>query len=114
MRDPATTLSTHRQRSIADGLTTLAPLMPFADAEHVRAHAARLTRQNLSLGAALWLALVARVRHAHTEYDALLADGYDRDSARFFTREPANAVLMRWGCRREIAESDDEAEDGAA
>ena len=33
---------------------------------------------------AAWLSLVAYVRHALTDYDDLLGQGYDRDSARFF------------------------------
>ncbi len=54
--------------------------------------------------AAAWLSLVAYIRHALTEYDALLAEGYDPDSARFFVVEPMNEVLEGWGARRRVAE----------
>jgi Uncharacterized conserved protein len=33
---------------------------------------------------AAWLSLVAYVRHTFTDYDELLAEGYDPDSARHF------------------------------
>ena len=36
---------------------------------------------------AAWLSLVAYARHTLTDYDALLAQGYDRYSARFFVAE---------------------------
>jgi len=53
-----------------------------------------------------WLALVAYVRHALTEYDDLLDQGYDRDSARFFVAGEIEAVLTAWGVRRRIAAED--------
>ena len=56
--------------------------------------------------AAAWLSLVAYIRHAHTEYDSLLAEGYDQDSARFFVLEPMNEVLEAWGARRRVAEDE--------
>ncbi len=83
-------------------LRALAPLIPYSDSEPVLERAAKLAREDLSLGAALWLALVAHVRHRHTEYDALLAEGYDRDSARHFVVEETEAALTAWGCVRRI------------
>jgi hypothetical protein len=53
---------------------------------------------------AVWLSLVAYVRHVMTEYDALLADGYDVDSARFFVLDGTNAILEEWGIQRRVAE----------
>jgi hypothetical protein len=55
---------------------------------------------------AAWLSLVAYVRHALTEYDDLLAQGYDRDSARFFVAGDIQAVLERWGVARRLATGD--------
>ena len=51
---------------------------------------------------AAWLSLVAYVRHTFTDYDALLAQGYDRDSARHFVTEEMIEVLRGWGVRREL------------
>ena len=43
------------------------------------------------------LALVSYARHVFTDYDELLADGYDRDSARHFVLDDLNAALAAWG-----------------
>jgi hypothetical protein len=96
------TAPTRRNLDLRKALRVLAPLIPYADSEPVLERAARLTRAELSVGAALWLALVAHVRHRHTEYDALLADGYDRDAARHFVVDETEAVLRAWGCTRRI------------
>jgi hypothetical protein len=94
--------NTRRQTELRKALRQLAPMIPFSDSEPVLDRAARLTRADLSTGAALWLAIVAHVRHRHTEYDVLLADGYDRDAARHFVVDETEAVLRRWGCSRRI------------
>ena len=42
------------------------------------------------------------------DYDALLADGYERDAARFFVIDDMNAVLEHWGsARRVTGDADD-------
>lgn len=51
---------------------------------------------------AAWLSLVAYVRHALTEYDDLLAQGYDQDSARYFVADEIRAVLAGWGAKRTL------------
>jgi hypothetical protein len=52
---------------------------------------------------AAWLSLVAYVRHVLTDYDELLAEGYDQDSARFFVAAEIAAVLAEWGVRRKLS-----------
>ena len=52
--------------------------------------------------AAAWLSLVAYVRHVFTDYDELLATGYDQDSARFFVMAEMNERLAAWGVRRRL------------
>ena len=59
-----------------------------------------------SAEAAAWLSLVAYARHALTDYDELLEQGYDRDSARFFVAEEINDVLKGWGAKRSLSEQD--------
>jgi hypothetical protein len=51
---------------------------------------------------AAWLSLIAYARHALTEYDDLLKQGYDRDSARYFVADEINAILAEWGVARRI------------
>jgi hypothetical protein len=55
---------------------------------------------------AAWLSLVAYVRHVLTDYDDLLKQGYDQDSARYFVLDDMNAVLTDWGVRRELGTED--------
>ena len=52
--------------------------------------------------AAAWLSLVAYIRHVFTEYDDLLQQGYDEESARHFVAGDIEAVLSRWGSRRRL------------
>jgi len=55
-----------------------------------------------SAEAAAWLSLVAYARHVLTEYDELLDQGYDTESARFFVSEEIDQVLSGWGVRRRL------------
>jgi hypothetical protein len=100
---------TNRRRAIAKALTTLLPLAPYADTEKIRADAGRAHLHNLPPTIAVWLATIAHIRHAHTDYEKLLAEGYDRDSARFFVIEQTNIMLTRWRATR-LLDSDDEDE----
>jgi hypothetical protein len=60
--------------------------------------------QTASIETAAWLSLVAYVRHVLTDYDGLLAEGYDADSARYFVLDEINAILTEWGSRRLVAD----------
>ncbi len=96
-----------RRDHIEGVLRQLAPGIPRHEFEAVVDHA--LDSPGLRTAApeaAAWLSLVAYIRHALTEYDALLAEGYDPDSARFFVVEPMNEVLEGWGARRRVAEGE--------
>ncbi|MGB8817052.1 MAG: DUF2293 domain-containing protein [Rhizobiaceae bacterium] len=93
-------LSTKLQKEIAKALTALAPGIPYADAEAVRAHAASRHFRSYPPGISAWLSLVAHIRHHHTDYDAMLADGYDAASARHFVLNATNEVLTRWRATR--------------
>jgi len=56
--------------------------------------------------AAAWLALVSYVRHTLTEYDGLLEQGYDVESARHFVLAEMDEILKRWGVRRALKDND--------
>ncbi|WP_185985018.1 DUF2293 domain-containing protein [Aureimonas mangrovi] len=94
--------ATGRRRAIDRALTALLPRVPYLDAEAIRAATGRRHMRELSVDAALWLATLAHIRHAHTEYDALRDEGYGREEARFFVVEEVNAVLDRWGAGRRL------------
>lgn len=91
---------TGRQRAVARALTLLLPMVPYADAEEIRAAALAPHMKSLPASVSVWLAAVAHIRHRYTEYDRLLDGGYDRDSARHFTLEAVNARLTAWRATR--------------
>jgi hypothetical protein len=99
---------TERQRAIAKGLTLLIPLAPYADAEQIRQAAGQKHLKTLTPAVALWLATIAHIRHQHTSYEALLEEGYDRESARFFVVDETNRVLTEWRATRFLDPDDDE------
>lgn len=104
---PAAGPGSTRRVAIEAALKAIAPRIPRFEAEAVIDHA--LDSPGLRPAApeaAAWLSLVAYVRHVLTEYDALLEDGYDQDSARFFVLEPINAMLEGWGARRRVGEGE--------
>ncbi len=45
---------------------------------------------------ALTLAVIASIRHNHTEYDDLLAGGLDRSAARARVADDVHAILEEW------------------
>lgn len=103
------TIRTAHRRGIAKALTALLPGTPYSDAEAIREAAHRPHLKTLPPSTAVWLATVAYVRHAYTDYDALLAEGYDRDAARFFVLAEVNAKLTQWRATR-LLESEDDGE----
>ncbi|TMI98279.1 MAG: DUF2293 domain-containing protein [Alphaproteobacteria bacterium] len=94
-----------RRAAIEAALRQLAPKIPAHEFGAVIDHA--LDSEGLKTTApanAAWLALVAYARHVFTGYDDLLAQGYDRDSARHFVVAEMEAVLSGWGVRRKLGE----------
>jgi|SRR6185369_13366514 len=92
---------------IEDALRRLAPRIPRHEFGAVVDHA--LDSRGLRTATpetAAWLSLVAYVRHSLTEYDDLLAQGYDRDSARHFVADAMQRVLAAWGVRRNLGADD--------
>ncbi|MEA1831472.1 DUF2293 domain-containing protein [Methylobacterium durans] len=99
-----------RREAVGRALRRLAPRMPAFE------HEATLDRALASPGlrgaapeTAARLALTAYARHVFTDYDDLLDEGYDRDSARHFVLDDLNETLRAWGAAP-IAE--EAAEDG--
>lgn len=100
---------TKRQKDMRKALRVLVPRVSLADAEPILEAALVGHLRHLPPSIALWQATTAYIRHQYTDYDALLADGYDRDAARFFVIDAMNDVLQNWGCARRL----DPDEDGA-
>jgi hypothetical protein len=95
----------NRRAALETALRGLAPRIPKHEFGAVVDHALDSPGLHAAVPeTAAWLSLVAYVRHVMTDYDALLADGYDVDSARFFVLDGINAVLEEWGARRRVVE----------
>jgi hypothetical protein len=95
----------NRRGALEAALRHLAPNIPPHEFGAVIDHA--LDSAGLKSAApenAAWLSLVAYVRHTFTDYDALLAQGYDRDSARHFVAHEMMEVLREWGVRRPLGD----------
>ncbi len=93
--------------AISAALRHLAPLIPKHEFGAVIDHA--LESPGLRVASpenAAWLPLVAYVRHALTEYDDLLRQGYDQDSARFVVADAMRETLAGWGVRRPLGAAD--------
>ena len=87
-----------RREAIESAVRILAPRIPRHEFDAVTDHA--LGSRGLSRPlprAAAWLSMTAYIRHRLTDYDELLDDGYDAESARFFVLDDMNAVLEEWG-----------------
>jgi hypothetical protein len=96
-----------KRSDIEEALRRLAPKIPPHEFGAVIDHALDSPGlRTASAESAAWLSLVAYLRHAFTDYDDLLAQGYDQDSARFFVAAEMQAVLEEWGVRRKLAAQD--------
>lgn len=92
-----------KRSEIEEALKRLAPQLPPYEVGAVIDHARDSPGLKVaSPENAAWLSLVGYVRHALTEYDDLLAQGYDHDSARFFVAAEMQEILEGWGVRRKL------------
>ena len=92
-----------RRPALEAALRRLAPKIPPHEFGAVIDHALDSAGlRNAAPEEAAWLSLVAYVRHVFTDYDELLGQGYDQDSARFFVAKEMEAKLVEWGVRRKL------------
>jgi hypothetical protein len=93
-----------RRADIEDALRRLAPRLPAHEFGAVCDHAMDSPGLRAAVPeTAAWLSLVAYARHVFTDYDDLLAQAYDQDSARHFVFDDLQAVLDGWGTKRRLA-----------
>jgi len=96
-----------KRSDIVEALRHLAPRIPDFEASAIADHAVCSRGLNTaSAQTAAWLSMVAFVRHALTEYDELLEEGYDQESARHFVAGEIQAVLEEWGVSRRLSPLD--------
>ncbi len=102
--------STGRRKALDKALTALIPLAPFSDAEAIREAAGQRKLRDLPPSIAIWIATITHLRHRHTDYDILLEEGYDRESARHFVIDQINDTLTTWRATRFLEIDDVEGE----
>ena len=93
-----------KRADIENALRRLAPKVPAHEFGAVVDHA--VDSRGLSHASpeeAAWLSLVSYVRHQFTDYEELLAQSYDQDSARHFVADEIEATLALWGVRRRLS-----------
>lgn len=96
-----------KRSDVEAALARLAPRMPRHEFAAVVDHAMDSPGlRPASPETAAWLSLTAYARHVFTEYDALLEQGYDSESARHFVAAAMDEVLAGWGVRRRIGEGE--------
>jgi len=96
-----------KRSDIEMALRRRAPRIPPHEFAAVVDHA--VDSPGLSVAApetAAWLSLVAYVRHTFTDYDELLREDYDQESARHFVADEIAATLAGWGVRRRLSAED--------
>ncbi len=96
-----------RKKEVTRRVRELAPHANLEDFQAILEHALVGHLRHLPPSIAVWQSITSRARHVHTDYDQLLADGYDADSARHFVLNDINAQLSQWGCTR-LLSSDEE------
>jgi hypothetical protein len=96
-----------KRGDIEIALRRLAPRIPAHEFAAVVDHAVDSPGlKSASPETAAWLSLVAYVRHVFTDYDELLEQDYDQDSARHFVADEIAAILNAWGARRRLSADD--------
>jgi len=85
-------------------IKTQFPKMPATERELVikhgfKKHSRRVGRTGtLTLNAKVRLAVVAHIRHMHTDYETLLRAGMPREAARVAILKTIDTVTREWGC----------------
>jgi hypothetical protein len=96
-----------KRSEIEAALRRLAPRIPPHEFAAVVDHAVDSPGLTVAVPeTAAWLSLVAYVRHMFTDYDELLREGYDQESARHFVADEITAILDSWGVRRPLTPQD--------
>ena len=90
--------------ALAEAILKRYPNCPAEEARRIAEHAGRRSSGRIGRsaagraldGAAIDLAVIAHIRHTHSNYDELLMDGVERLDARSQVREAIDRVLAQW------------------
>jgi hypothetical protein len=97
----------NRRAAFRAAMRAIAPHIPTHEFGAVVDHALDSAGlRSASAETAVWLSLIAYIRHALTDYDEMLQQGYDRDSARHFVAPEIDSILASWGVARRLGPQD--------
>jgi len=95
-----------RQKHVTEILRNLLPLVPLSDFNEIKQKALAGHLRHLPPTIAARQAITSCIRHQHTDYDQLLSEGYDANSARHFVLEQMNETLEIWGSAIRLSQED--------
>ena len=95
-----------KQKEIKRRLRALLPAATMEDFIAIEEKALAGHLRHLPPSISAWQAVTAYARHAYTDYDTLLAEGYDADSARHFVVDALNQKLAEWGCAERVSDEE--------
>ena len=93
------------EEDFGEAILSLFPNIPKADVQRIlkyslKKHSGRVGRTGkVELQNRVKLAVLAHIRHVHTDYDKKLAQGVSRDDARAQVWERLNIIARQWGGR---------------
>lgn len=91
-----------RLRHVRKTLKLMIPKASLSDFEKIMEIAARSHLRHLPTPILAWRSVTTHIRHNYTEYDALLEEGYDIESAKHFVLDTMNETLGNWGATKTI------------
>lgn len=96
-----------QEKDLKDKLREMLPRITLSDFQDILSIAHKGHLRHLPDTIVLWQAVTTHIRHAHTDYDDLMEDGYDQHSARHFVLDAMNEKLAEWGSSRFLDASAD-------
>lgn len=91
-----------RLREVRKTLKLMIPKASLSDFQKTMEIAERSHLRHLPSPILAWRSVTTHIRHNHTEYDSLLEEGYDIESAKHFVLEMMNETLELWGATKRI------------
>ena len=99
-------MKSRAKNKIKNALRALLPSITLAEFELIEEIANRGHLRHLPPSISAWQATTTHIRHNHTDYDQLLTDGYDTESARHFVKNAINDKLEKWGSTKRLSEDE--------
>lgn len=91
-----------RIREVRKTLKLMVPNASLSDFDKILNIAERAHLRHLPSPILTWRSITSHIRHNHTDYDALLEEGYDIESAKHFVLKSMNETLEAWGATKRI------------